>query len=58
MAGSEREEGTAAMDPNALVQQVLRESYLQTTEDLRHFAEKVKYRRNHALGRAAGHVGR
>jgi len=32
-----------AVDPNALVQFVLRESYLQTTEDLRFFAEKVKY---------------
>jgi hypothetical protein len=32
-----------AVDPNALVQYVLRESYLQTTEDLRYYAEKVKY---------------
>ena len=32
-----------SVDPNALVQLVLRESYLQTTEDLRFFAEKVKY---------------
>ena len=32
-----------AIDPNALVQHVLRESYLQTTEDLRSYAEKVKY---------------
>jgi hypothetical protein len=31
------------VEPNALVQQVLRESYLQTTEDLRYFAEKVRY---------------
>jgi hypothetical protein len=31
-----------AVDPNALVQEVLRESYLQTTEDLRFYAEKVK----------------
>ncbi len=31
-----------AVDPNALVQSVLRESYLQTTEDLRFFSEKVK----------------
>jgi hypothetical protein len=31
------------VDPNALVQYVLRESYLQTTEDLRYYAEKVKY---------------
>jgi hypothetical protein len=32
-----------AVDPNALVQHVLRESYLQTTEDLKSYAEKVKY---------------
>jgi hypothetical protein len=32
-----------AMDPNELVQTVLRESYLQTTEDLKDFAEKVKF---------------
>ncbi len=32
-----------AVDPNALVQNVLRESYMQTTEDLRFYAEKVKY---------------
>ncbi|MDQ2986274.1 MAG: hypothetical protein M3R13_06070 [Armatimonadota bacterium] len=32
-----------AVDPNALVQEVLRESYLQTTEDLRYYAEKVKH---------------
>jgi hypothetical protein len=31
------------VDPNALVQQVLRESYLQATEDLRFYAEKVRY---------------
>jgi hypothetical protein len=31
-----------ATDPNALVQWVLRESYLQTTEDLRYYAEKVR----------------
>lgn len=30
-------------DPNALIQEVLRESYLQTTEDLRSYAEKVRY---------------
>lgn len=35
-----------AVDPNALVQAVLRESYLQTTEDLRFFAEKVKFYNN------------
>lgn len=32
-----------SVDPNALVQHVLRESYLQTTEDLRFYADKVKY---------------
>ena len=32
-----------AVDPSALVQSVLRESYLQTTEDLRFFSEKVKH---------------
>ena len=31
------------IDPNALVQEVLRESYVQTTEDLRFYAEKVRY---------------
>ena len=35
--------GGGAIDPNALVQHVLRESYLQTTEDLRFYADKVKY---------------
>ena len=35
-------DGTAT-DVDALVQQVLRESYKQTTEDLRHYAEKVRY---------------
>ena len=34
---------SSAVDPNALVQHVLRESYLQTTEDLRYYAEKVKF---------------
>jgi len=34
---------TLPTDPNALVQHVLRESYLQTTEDLRYYAEKVRY---------------
>jgi hypothetical protein len=33
----------ATGDPNALVQSVLRESYLQTTEDLKSYAEKVKH---------------
>lgn len=32
-----------AVDPTALVQEVLRESYAQTTEDLRFYADKVKY---------------
>ena len=43
--GSVRPETAAAggaVDPNALVQHVLRESYLQTTEDLKFYAEKVK----------------
>ncbi|MBN1960013.1 MAG: hypothetical protein JW841_03640 [Deltaproteobacteria bacterium] len=31
------------IDVNALVQEVLRTSYLETTEDLRFYAEKVKY---------------
>jgi len=31
------------VDPNAVVQAVLRESYLQTMEDLRYYAEKVKH---------------
>ena len=35
--------GNNETDPNALVQHVLRESYLQTTEDLKFYAEKVKY---------------
>ena len=34
---------TGNVDPNALVQQVMRQSYLQSTEDLKFFAEKVKY---------------
>jgi hypothetical protein len=33
----------AGNDVNALVQSVLRESYLQTTEDLRDYAEKVQF---------------
>jgi hypothetical protein len=40
---SEQSTQGGAMDPNALVQYVLRESYMQTTEDLRFYAEKVKY---------------
>jgi hypothetical protein len=40
---TERETETSAVDPTALVQQVLRESYLQTIEDLRLYAEKVRY---------------
>jgi hypothetical protein len=31
------------IDPNALVQEVLRESYLESVEDLRSYAEKVRY---------------
>jgi len=33
----------AGINVEALVQAVLRESYLQTTEDLRRYAEKVRY---------------
>lgn len=40
---SEKDGNPSATDPNALVQWVLRESYLQTTEDLRYYAEKVRY---------------
>lgn len=40
--GNESADG-GSLDPNALVQHVLRESYLQTTEDLRFYADKVKY---------------
>jgi len=32
-----------AIDPNALVQHVIRESYMQANEDLKYLAEKVKY---------------
>jgi hypothetical protein len=39
----EPESNNNPVDPNALVQQVLRESYLQTTEDLRFYAEKVRH---------------
>jgi hypothetical protein len=35
--------GAGVLDPNALVQVVLREAYLSTTEDLRYYAEKVRY---------------
>jgi hypothetical protein len=34
--------GGGAIDPNALVQHVLRESYQQSTEDLKLYAEKVR----------------
>ena len=34
---------SSGTDINALVQEVLREAYLQTTEDLRSYAEKVRY---------------
>ena len=36
-------DGLGAQDVNALVQQVLRDAYLQNTEDLRAYAEKVKH---------------
>jgi hypothetical protein len=39
---SEPEPKPSASDPNALVQAVLRESYLQTTEDLRYYAERTR----------------
>ena len=43
MADRERETGTASMDIMALVQFVVRESYLQNLEDLRYFAEKLRH---------------
>ena len=36
-------ETAPGLDPNALVQAILRESYLEATEDLRAYAEKVRY---------------
>lgn len=35
--------GLETIDPNAIAQLILRASYLQTTEDLKYYAEKVKY---------------
>ncbi len=35
--------GLGSGDPMAVVQYVLRESYLESQEDLRYYAEKVKY---------------
>ena len=44
VASATRAQGiTTYNDVNALVQQVLREAYIQNTEDLRMFAEKVKF---------------
>ena len=40
---TEPENKNISVDPNALVQEVLRESYLQTTEDLRFHAGKVRH---------------
>jgi hypothetical protein len=40
---TEPEPPPRSIDPNALVQQVLRDAYLQTTEDLRYYAEKIRY---------------
>jgi hypothetical protein len=40
---TERETKSISEDPNALVQEVLRDSYLQATEDLRLYAEKVRH---------------
>ncbi len=37
---------TGGVDINALVQQVLRESYMETTKDLYYYAEKVKFYNN------------
>lgn len=42
VVGSVVQHGGKAIDPNELVQFVLRESYVQTTEDLKYFADKVK----------------
>lgn len=36
-------DGTGAIDPSALVQQVLREEYLAAMEDARYYAEKVRH---------------
>lgn len=41
-AENQRPEGGVPTDPMALVQYVLRESYVEATEDLRDFAEKVR----------------
>ena len=38
-----RASNLGTVDPNALVQLVLREAYVQSTEDLKYYAEKVKY---------------
>lgn len=40
---AEREAKTGSVDPNTLVVEVLRESYVQNTEDLRLYAERVRY---------------
>jgi antitoxin component HigA of HigAB toxin-antitoxin module len=39
---SQQAQSGGAVDPNALVQDVLKQSYLQTTEDLKFYADKVK----------------
>ena len=41
--GSEAAAAGGAVDPNALVQHVLREAYLAATEDLRYYADKVRH---------------
>jgi hypothetical protein len=42
IGGSDTPSPSPSTDPNTLVQWVLRESYQQTTEDLRYYAEKVR----------------
>ena len=40
---TDRKSEDDSVDPMPLVQYVLRESYQQATEDLRYYAEKVRY---------------
>jgi hypothetical protein len=46
------------VDPNLLVEYVLRESYMATTEDLRLYAEKVKLLHRPEAGRTCAGVSR
>ena len=39
-------ESAPMADPSALVQEVLRQAYIQATEDLRHYSEKTQYFNN------------